>query len=79
MINTKKMTKRKVLLNLNKTEALESLSINNIHEEYSISIKTGKLTSVQMLSESVLVIDFENCEVRLDMTKNELNNVKYVK
>jgi hypothetical protein len=75
----KKMTKRKVLLNLNKTEALESLSINNIHEEYSISITTGNLTSMKMLSESVLVIDFENCEVRLDMTKNELNNVKYVK
>jgi hypothetical protein len=73
------MTKRKVLLNLNKTEALESLSINNIHEECSISISTGNLTSMKMLSESVLVIDFENCEVRLDMTKNELNNVKNVK
>ena len=63
-------------LSLNKIDAIEKISFNSKSPStFYISVNFNKIDSVNFIDESVLIIEFENGEVRLDMTQAELNRL----
>ena len=63
-------------LSLDKSDAIEKISFNSkAPSSFYISVNFNEIDSVKLIDESVLIIEFENGEVRLDITKAELNRL----
>lgn len=63
-------------LSLNESDAIEKITFNlKTPSKFYISVNFIKIDSVMFIDESVLLIKFENGEVRLDITQAELNKL----
>ena len=65
-------------LQLKNIKDLKSLNWVSNHEDFNISIDFGDINQVRLLDDSVLFIQFNNGELRIDMNKNDLKNIKDV-
>ncbi|MHA2174976.1 MAG: hypothetical protein ACXACP_00815 [Candidatus Hodarchaeales archaeon] len=68
---------RKLILTMNNPNAVQSSHWDMLNsKEFTLTVVTGKITEIKIVSNSVLVIKFETGELRLDIGKNDLKNMK---
>ena len=46
-------------------------------ESYSITVDLKRIKKISLLEKSVLIIQFQNGEISLDLTKKELDKINY--
>lgn len=63
-------------LQLKNIKDLKSLNWDSNYEDFNISIDFGNINQAKLLDNSVLLIQFSNGELRLDINKNDLRNIK---
>ena len=67
---------RNLNISLNESNAIEKISFNpKAPLTFYISVNFDEIDSVKIIDESVLIIEFKNGEVRLDITQAELNRL----
>lgn len=69
---------RKLVLTLNNQDAAQSIHWDKLSSNAITLIAVmGESPKVKMVSDSVLIINFETGELRLDIDLDNLNNMKY--
>jgi hypothetical protein len=63
-------------LQLKNIKDLKAMNWDSNYEEFNISIDFGKINQAMLLDNSVLLIQFNNGELRLDINKKDLRNIK---
>ena len=70
---------KKLILTINDPQALLISHWDKVNSnELTIELLSGTIKSIQVLYNSVLVIQFETGELRLDIAMNDLKSVKFV-
>ncbi len=70
---------QKLILSLSNQEAIQSLSWDKtLSNNFALIVAMDKVNQIKIVSESILVIEFETGELRLDIDLTKLQNIKYV-
>ncbi len=73
---------RYMLINLNGSSLVQNLQLvvnNTNHQlpiELSLKVLLGSKVEISLIDDSLLLIEGENCEIRMDITKAELLKLK---
>jgi hypothetical protein len=71
-----------MLINLNNTNSIQELRLNfgNVDRQkphkLSLNILLGSKIELSFIDDTILLIESENCEIRLDMSKSDLMKLK---
>ena len=72
------MTKQcELIITSNDLSSLKEFGLQKDNESYTITIDLKKITRITLLEKSVFVIQFQNGELSLDLTKDELEKINY--
>jgi hypothetical protein len=70
---------RKLVLTISDHEAVQAINWDKLTStEFSLIVVIGELNDIKVVSKSVLVLEFETGELRLDIDLNNLNKLKNV-
>jgi len=67
--------KHNLNLELKNVEDINYLNWDSLNLEFNFSCNFKGLTQIKLIDDSVLYLQFENGDLRLDITKSELKNV----
>ena len=69
---------KNIVINFNNLSCLKKINIDNRkYDKFLIQLQYNDIKSLQVFEEGVLVIKFDNGELRMDITSDELRKMKY--
>ncbi|MHA2226870.1 MAG: hypothetical protein ACXAC8_16775 [Candidatus Hodarchaeales archaeon] len=70
---------KKLFITISDPQALQSSHWDKVNSnEFTLELLSGNIKSIQVHYNSVLVVQFETGEIRLDIGMNDLKSVKFV-
>ena len=67
--------KHNLNLQIKGINSLRSFDWNSSDLSFSLSVDFGSIESIELIDNIVLLINFDNGELRLDLNKRELNQI----